>query len=163
MNRQLFLFVSLVIFYCLPLSSQNTERGRLLPLSKPNVTDLEFGYNGTYYFAINYDHIFFLKPVRYGPGILLRAGLGDGFNPGYGLIMLTEVAYTTGYLTFVELGAGYKGRRYEGDWQHIPYFLAAFRYRANGGISIRLISRLMMKQSEAVPMFGAGISVGFSF
>ena len=78
-------------------------------------------------------------------------------------MMLTEIAYTTGYLTFVELGAGYNGLNYFGKWQHRPYFLAAFRYRANNAVSIRLISRLIVNRSEEVPLFGMGISVGYTF
>ncbi len=163
MKRYFFLLLPLVILYSLPSKSQNHERGIRLPLSQPNVTDLEFAYTGTTHLTLNYDHVFFLMPVRSGPGILLRAGLGDGLGPGYGLTVLTEAAYTTGYLTFVELGAGYNGRIYESHWQHIPYFLAAFRYRANGGFSLRLISRLLMHKSDAVPLFGAGLSIGFSF
>jgi RsiW-degrading membrane proteinase PrsW (M82 family) len=161
--RILFLLFTLGFLYCLPASSQSPRRGIQLPISNQNTSDLEFGYNGTYYLTANYDRLFFLKPVRYGPGVLLRAGLGGDFSPKNGFIMLTEAAYTTGYLTFVELGAGYNGKIYEGSWQHLPYFLAAFRYRANIGISIRLISRLMMNQSDTVPFFGAGLSVGFTF
>jgi len=122
-----------------------------------------FGFNGTSYFAVNYDHMFYLKPARFGPAVLLRGGLGDGLNEGYGLMMLTEAAYTTGYLTFIELGTGYSGRTYYGNWQHLPYFLAAFRYRANSGISIRLISRLIVNRSDEVPLFGLGVSVGYTF
>ena len=145
------------------MNSQSPERGITLPISEQNAFDLEFGYNGCSYLAVNYDHMFYLKPARFGPGILLRAGLGDGLNPGYGLLMLTEAAYTTGYLTFVELGAGYNGLTYDGNWRHLPYFLAAFRHRSNSGISVRLISRLIVNRSEAVPLFGMGISIGYTF
>jgi len=107
--------------------------------------------------------MFFLKPARFGSGVLLRAGLGDGLDPGYGLMLFTEAAYTTGYLTFVELGAGYNGLTNNGNWQHLPYFLAAFRYRANVGISIRLISHLIVNNSDDVPLFGMGISIGYTF
>lgn len=124
---------------------------------------MEFGFNGTTYLAVNYDHMIYLKPARFGPAVLLRGGLGDGLYPGYGLMLLTEAAYTTGYKTFVELGAGYNGMKYFGSWQHRPYFLAAFRYRANSSVSIRLISRLIVNRSEQVPLFGMGISVGYTF
>ncbi len=163
MKRHLLLLLSLVVLNFFPASSQSPERGMELPISEKNALDLEFGYNGTSYLTVNYDHMFYLKPVRYGPGLLLRAGLGDGITPGYGMILLTEAAFTKGYLTFVELGAGYNGQTYDGNWQHLPYFLAAFRYRSNGGISIRLISRLIMNRSEEVPLFGLGISIGFTF
>jgi hypothetical protein len=163
MNRQLLFLLSLVTLNIFPSNSQNPERGIELPISERNAIDLEFGFNGTSYLTVNYDHMFYLKPERYGPAMLLRAGLGDGLNPGYGMIMLTEASYTTGYLTFAELGAGYQGRTYDGRWQHLPYFLADFRYRSNGGISIRLISRLIINRSEEVPLFGLGLSIGFTF
>ena len=163
MKRHLLFLLSFVILYFSPINSQSPERGTALPISEQNAIDLEFGYNGSSYLTVNYDHMFYLKPARYGPGVLLRAGLGDGLKPGYGLIILTEAAYTTGYLTFVELGAGYNGLTNNGNWQHLPYFLAAFRYRANSGISIRLISRLIVNRSEKVPLFGLGISIGYTF
>ena len=163
MKRHLLLLISFVIFYFSTANSQSPERGIALPISEQNAIDLEFGYNGCSYLTVNYDHMFYLKPARYGPGVLLRAGLGDGLKPGYGLMILTEAAYTTGYLTFVELGAGYNGLTNNGNWQHQPYFLAAFRYRANSGLSIRLISRLIVNRSEEVPLFGMGISVGYTF
>jgi hypothetical protein len=163
MNRHLLFLLSLVIHNFLPASSQIPERGIMLPISEQDASDLEFGYSGTNYLTVNYDHMFYLKPERFGPAVLLRAGLGDGFTPGYGIIVVTEAAYTTGYLTFVELGAGYNGRTYGGRWQNLPYFLAAFRYRSNGGTSVRLISRLIMNRSEEVPFFGFGLSIGFTF
>jgi hypothetical protein len=163
MNRHLLLLLFLVTINFLPAKSQSPERGIELPISDQNAIDLEFGYNGTPYLGVNYDHMFFLKPIRFGPGILLRGGLGDGLKPGYGMILMTEVAYTTGYLTFAELGAGYNGLTDKGYWQHLPYFLAAFRYRTNTGISIRLISRLIMSRSKEVPLFGLGLSLGFTF
>ena len=163
MKRLLLLFIYFAFLNFSPTNCQSPERGITLPISEQNAIDLEFGYNGYSYLAVNYDHIFYLKPARFGPGILLRAGLGDGLNPGYGLLMLTEAAYTTGYLTFVELGAGYNGLTYDGNWRHLPYFLAAFRYRSNNGISIRLISRLIANKSEEVPLFGMGISIGYTF
>ncbi len=163
MNRHLLLLISFVVLNFSLTNSQSPERGIALPISEQNAIDLEFGYNGSSYLTVNYDHIFYLKPARFGPAVLLRAGLGDGLKPGYGLIILTEAAYTTGYLTFVELGAGYNGLTNNGNWQHLPYFLAAFRYRANSGISIRLISRLIVNSSEKVPLFGLGISIGYTF
>jgi hypothetical protein len=163
MMRHLLLLLSLIILNFFPVSSQSPERGTELPISDKNASDLEFGYNGTTYLTANYDHIFYLKPVRYGPGLLFRAGLGDVIAPGYGMILMTEAAFTKGYLTFAELGAGYHGQTYDGNWQHLPYFLAAFRYRSNGGISIRLISRLIMNRSEEVPLFGLAASIGFTF
>ncbi len=163
MNRHLLLLFSLIILQILHASSQGPERGRMLPISEKNASDLAFGYDGTTYLTVNYDHLFYLKPKRFAPAVLLRAGLGDGFAPGYGVIVATEAAYTTGYLTFAEVGAGYHGRINGGRWQNLPYFLAAFRYRSNGGISVRLFSRLIMNQSEEVPLFGLGLSVGFTF
>ena len=163
MMKHSLLLISLFFLIFSPANSQSPERGIALPISEQNAIDLEFGYNGCSYLTVNYDHIFYLKPARFGPGVLLRAGLGDGLKPGYGLIILTEAAYTTGYLTFVELGAGYKGLTNNGNWQHLPYFMAAFRYRANSGLSIRLISRLIINRSDEVPLFGMGISVGYTF
>ena len=163
MNRHLLLLISLVVLDFSPTKSQSPSRGIALPISEQSAIDLEFGYNGTSYFTVNYDHMFFLKPVRFGPAVLLRGGLGDGLKPGYGIIILTEAAYTTGYLTFAELGFGYMGQTADGNWQNLPYLLAAFRYRTNGGISIRLISRLIMNRSEEIPLFGMGISVGYTF
>ena len=163
MKRYLLLFISLVGLNFPPVKSQSPERGIALPISTHNAIDLDFGYNGTSYFTVNYDHMFFLKPVRFGPAVLLRGGLGDGLKPGYGIIILTEAAYTTGYLTFAELGFGYMGQTNTGHWQHLPYFLASFRYRANRGLSIRLTSRLIMNPSEEVPLFGMGISAGYTF
>ena len=153
MNRQFLLLLLLINLNFLSASSQHPERGIDLPVSAQNAFDLEFGYNGSTYITVNYDHMFYLKPERFGPGLLFRAGLGDGLKPGYGMLVLTEAAYTTGYLTFVELGAGYMGRTYDGHWQNLPYFLASFRYRANSSISIRLISRLIMNRSEEIPLF----------
>ncbi len=163
MNRYLLIFISLEVLNSSPIKSQSPERGIALPISTHNAIDLEFGYNGTTYLSVNYDHMFFLKPERFGPAMLLRAGLGNGFKPEYGFLVLAEAAYTTGYLTFVELGTGYMGQTNAGHWQHLPYFLASFRYRANSGISIRLISRLIMNRSEEIPLFGMGISVGYTF
>jgi len=163
MNRQFLFFMALLILSISPSKSQSPERGIELPISAQNAIDLEFGYNGTPYMSVNYDHMFFLKPIRFGPGLLVRAGFGEGLKPGYGIVVMTEVAYTTGYLTFAELGAGYSGLKKEGNWQHLPYFLAAFRYRANNGISIRLISRLIVNWSDELPLFGMGISVGYTF
>ena len=163
MNRHLLLLISLIVLNFSLTKSQSPERGIALPISEQSAIDLEFGYNGTSYFTVNYDHMFFLKPVRFGPAVLLRGGLGDGLKPGYGIIILTEAAYTTGYLTFAELGAGYMGLITDSNWQNLPYLLAAFRYRTNGGISIRLISRLIMNRSEEIPLFGMGISVGYTF
>ena len=163
MNRHLLLLISFVVLNFSLTKSQSPERGIALPISEQNAIDLEFGYNGCNYLTVNYDHMFYLKPARFGPAVLLRAGLGDGLKPGYGLIILTEAAYTTGYLTFVELGAGYNGMTNNGHWQHLPYFLAAFRYRAISSLSIRLISRLIVNRSEEVPLFGLGISIGYTF
>jgi hypothetical protein len=163
MKRPVFLLLFSVFLNYLPARSQTPERGIALPISAQNACDLEFGYNGTSYLSVNYDHMFFLKPERNGPGILLRAGLGDGLSPGYGMVFMAEAAYTTGYLTFAELGTGYSGQAYFGNWQHLPYFTAAFRYRANSGLSVRLFSRLIMNRSEEVPMFGMGASLGFTF
>jgi hypothetical protein len=44
--------------------------------------DLELGSKGSVHTNINYDHLFNLKHVRYDPGILLRTGIGDFFDPG---------------------------------------------------------------------------------
>ncbi len=162
MKRPL-LIISFAILHFSTLNSQRPERGISLPISEQNTIDMEFGYDGTNYLSVNYDHMFFLKPERFGPAVLLRGGLGDGLEPGHGLMILTEAAYTTGYLTFVELGVGYNGQTNKGNWQHLPYFLGAFRYRANVGISIRLISRLIVNRSEEVPLFGLGVSVGYTF
>lgn len=163
MKRHLFLIIALAILFFSPTNSQNPKRGITLPKSEQNAIDMEFGYNGTAYLALNYDHMFYLKPARFGPAVLLRGGLGNGLYPGYGLMLLTEAAYTTGYMTFVELGAGYNGLKYFGNWQHRPYFMAAFRYRANSAVSIRLISRLIVNRSEEIPLFGLGISFGYTF
>jgi hypothetical protein len=163
MNRRLILLLSLPLILFSTAHSQNPERGISLPISDQNATDLEFGHNGTTYLTANYDYMFFLKPERFGPAMLFRAGLGAGLDPGYGITTTLEAAYTTGYLTFVELGLGYSGQSFSGDWQHLPYFLAAFRYRANAGISVRLFSRLIMNRSEEVPMFGLGLSAGLTF
>jgi hypothetical protein len=163
MNRYLLLLFSFTLFTLSTAKSQGPERGTVLPVSAQNAADLEFGHNGSGYLTVNYDHMFFLKPERFGPAMLVRAGIGDGLSPGYGMTMLMEAAYTTGYLTFAELGAGYNGQSYARHWMHLPYFLAAFRYRANAGISFRLYSRLSIIQSEKVPMFGMGLSAGFTF
>jgi hypothetical protein len=163
MDRHLLLLISLVVLNYSSTKSQSPERGIALPISEQSAVDLAFGYNGTSYFTVNYDHMFFLKPVRFGPAVLLRGGLGDGIKPGYGIILLAEAAYTTGYLTFAELGVGYMGQTADGNWQNLPYLLAAFRHRTNGGISIRLISRLIMNRSDEIPLFGMGISVGYTF
>jgi hypothetical protein len=163
MNKYLFLSFLLSILLLFPVKSQHPERGTILPISAQNTADLEFGFNGTAYLTANYDHMFFLKRERFGPALLLRAGIGDGIAPGYGMILLGEVAYTTGYLTFVELGAGYNAFPFAGQWEHLPYFQAAFRHRANAGYSLRLYSRLIMNQSEEVPLFGLGVSLGFTF
>jgi hypothetical protein len=163
MNRYLLLLFLLIVFPFSTVKSQGPERGTVLPISAQNAADLEFGLNGSGYLTVNYDHMFFLKPQRFGPAMLVRAGIGDGLSPGYGMTMLIEAAYTTGYITFAELGAGYNGQSYARHWQHLPYFLAAFRYRANTGVSFRLYSRLSLKQSGQVPMFGMGLSAGFTF
>ena len=163
MNRHFVLLFSSFFFLLSLAKSQHPERGTILPISAQNTIDLEFGYNGTSYLTAHYDHMFFLKPERFGPALLLRAGLGDGFAAGYGIILMGEAAYTTGYLTFVELGAGYQGQPYCGHWQHLPYFQAAFRHRANAGFSVRLYSRLIMNRSEDIPLFGLGASLGLTF
>ena len=140
------LLISFVVFTFSTAYSQGPERGINLPISPQNAADLEFGHNGSGYLTVNYDHMFFLKPQRFGPAMLVRAGIGDGLSPGYGMTMLMEAAYTTGYLTFAEIGAGYNGQSYDRHW-----------------ISFRLYSRLMLKESEEVPMFGMGLSAGFTF
>ena len=163
MNRPLLLLFFLFILDFSTSYSQSPERGMSLPISAQNAVDMEFGYNGTSYLAVHYDHMFFLKPERFGPALLLRAGLGDGLSSGSGMILVAEAAYTTGYLTFVELGAGYNGQVYERKFRHLPYFLAAFRYRANAGFSVRLFSRLTMHRSDEIPLFGMGVSIGYTF
>lgn len=162
MNR-LLLLIPFTILFLSTTNSQGPVRGTALPISEQNAIDMAFGFNGTNCLSVNYDHMFYLKPARFGPAVLLRGGLGAGLNPGYGLMTVTEAAYTTGYLTFVELGIGYNGLIFTDNWLHLPYFLAAFRYRAKNGISLRLISRLIVNKSEAVPLFGLGISVGYTF
>ena len=163
MYRHLLLFLSIVFLHVSNVSCQGPERGITLPISAQNAVDMEFGYNGTSYISVHFDHMFFLKPERFGPALLLRAGVGNGLSSGSGMILVAEAAYTTGYLTFVELGAGYNGQMHVENYRHLPYFLAAFRYRANAGFSVRLFSRLMMHHSDEVPLFGMGISVGYTF
>ena len=114
------LLISFVVFTFSTAYSQGPERGINLPISPQNAADLEFGHNGSGYLTVNYDHMFFLKPQRFGPAMLVRAGIGDGLSPGYGMTMLMEAAYTTGYLTFAEIGAGYNGQSYDRHWHHLP-------------------------------------------